>query len=592
MLDYLKTKAERDAFIDQYDNFLFDCDGVLWEGTHMFDGVPEAMELLRSKGKRVFFVTNNSTKSRESFLQKFKGFNVKATKEEVFSSAFATASYLKHVLKFPEDKKVYVIGMAGIKDELAAEGIRSCGGEDDSGLTDNDAIPEDKEVGAVVIGLDTQVNYKKYAKAFSYLSKNEGCHFIVTNEDSTYPQHGAFYPGAGSIAAPIITALGRRPDAVLGKPAQNMLEAIYAEYGLDPKKTVMIGDRLNTDIEFGLNGGLDTLCVLTGITSKEELLSPSNKPTQEQLDGNSTVSSINLGDLLRGLGQNPTQAEVAELVKETARSKSVPETQEFDIDFGTFLSILTRPDGFKPAGSSQEFIQGFQVFDKEGDGYISAGELRYVLTNLGEKLDENEVDELLKDVEVGKDGRINYVANENACFYIWADKPGKKLGFYFAVQQGGSFDIDYDVKGPNGVSILNGEHERQGDFVFTANAYGEYSFCFSNDMSTFAEKLIDFEITVENEVRPNFQKDASGKEQPAKLTEMEESLFRLSGSLTNIARTQKYFRTRENRNSATVISTEGRIFWFAFMESLAIISMACLQVFVVKNFFNVKKGGV
>ncbi|KAG1120145.1 hypothetical protein G6F42_012813 [Rhizopus arrhizus] len=186
----------------------------------------------------------------------------------------------------------------------------------------------------------------------------------------------------------------------------------------------------------------------------------------------------------------------------------------------------------------------------------------------------------------------NLAANENACFYIWADKPGKKLGFYFAVQQGGSFDIDYDVKGPNGVSILNGEHERQGDFVFTANAYGEYSFCFSNDMSTFAEKLVDFEITVENEVRPNFQKDASGKEQPATLSEMEESLFRLSGSLTNIARTQKYFRTRENRNSATVISTESRIFWFAFMESLAIISMACLQVFVVKNFFNVKKGGV
>lgn len=142
------------------------------------------------------------------------------------------------------------------------------------------------------------------------------------------------------------------------------------------------------------------------------------------------------------------------------------------------------------------------------------------------------------------------------------------------------------------MSILNGEHERQGDYVFTANHAGEYSFCFSNDMSTFAEKLVDFEITVENEVRPNFQKDASGKEQPATLSEMEESLFRLSGSLTNIARTQKYFRTRENRNSATVNSTESRIFWFAFMESLAIVSMACLQVFVVKNFFSVKKGGV
>lgn len=103
------------------------------------------------------------------------------------------------------------------------------------------------QVGAVVIGLDTKVNYKKYSKAFSYLTRNPGCHFIVTNEDTTFPQHGDFYPGklclyslqstviekvhlgAGAIAAPIIAALGRRPDAVLGKPAQNMLEAIYAE---------------------------------------------------------------------------------------------------------------------------------------------------------------------------------------------------------------------------------------------------------------------------------------------------------------------------------------------------------------------------
>ncbi|KAI8372044.1 HAD-like domain-containing protein [Choanephora cucurbitarum] len=424
MLEFLGTKEQREAFIDQYDNFLFDCDGVLWEGTRMFDGVKEAMTLLREKGKRVFFVTNNSTKSRSSFLKKFEGFGIKATQEEVFSSAFATASYLKHVLKFPQDKKVYIIGMNGIRDELAAEGIRSCGGEEDSGLFDNEPVPDDEEVGAVVIGLDTQVNYKKYAKAFAYLQRNKGCHFIVTNEDSTFPQHGAFYPGAGSIAAPIITALGRRPDAVLGKPAQNMLEAIFAEYKLDPKKTCMIGDRLDTDIEFGLNGGIDTLCVLTGITTKEKLLSPDNKVKSTYYmnafewkeafslydkKGNSTVSSANLGDLLRGLGQNPTQAEVAELVKDTAKSKGVPETQEFDIDFGTFLSILTRPDGFKPAGTSQEFIQGFQVFDKEGDGYISAGELRYVLTNLGEKLTEDEVNELLKEVEVGKDGRINYV---------------------------------------------------------------------------------------------------------------------------------------------------------------------------------------
>lgn len=111
-------------------------------------------------------------------------------------------------------------------------------------------------------------------------------------------------------------------------------------------------------------------------------------------------------------------------------------------------------------------------------------------------------------------------------------------------------------------------------------------------MSTFAEKLVDFEITIENEIRPDFQKDASGREEPRTVTEMEESLFRLGGHITNIARTQKYFRSRENRNAATVASTESRIVWFAIMESIAIVVMAACQVFIVKSFFNVKKGGV
>ncbi|KAI8888500.1 hypothetical protein K501DRAFT_320858 [Backusella circina FSU 941] len=183
----------------------------------------------------------------------------------------------------------------------------------------------------------------------------------------------------------------------------------------------------------------------------------------------------------------------------------------------------------------------------------------------------------------------NVQASEKPCFFTWADKPGKKIGFYFAVQQGGSFDIDYAVTGPDGVSILSGEHERQGDYVFTANNVGEYAFCFSNDMSTWSDKLIDFEILLENEARAQFQ----NAEQPVEtLTQMEEIMFRLSGSLANIQRTQRYFRSRENRNSATVISTKSRISWFAWLESVAIISMATLQVFVIKSFFKSKKGGV
>lgn len=86
--------------------------------------------------------------------------------------------------------------------------------------------------------------------------------------------------------------------------------------------------------------------------------------------------------------------------------------------------------------------------------------------------------------------------NERQCFYTFVEKKGAKVAFYFAVQSGGSFDVDYLVRDQDTRIILEGQKERQGDFVFTANREGEYEFCFSNDMSTFAEKMVDFEITV------------------------------------------------------------------------------------------------
>ncbi|KAL9543157.1 hypothetical protein MBANPS3_008254 [Mucor bainieri] len=187
-------------------------------------------------------------------------------------------------------------------------------------------------------------------------------------------------------------------------------------------------------------------------------------------------------------------------------------------------------------------------------------------------------------------------SKENACFYVWNDKPGKKVGFYFAVQQGGAFDIDFDILDPTGESILKGQEEKQGDYVFSAGLVGEYSFCFSNTMSTWADKLLDFEISIENEQTfAHYQETSTSndKDKPAKATQIEESLSRIASAVTQIVRKQKYFRTRENRNAATVASTESRIFWFALLESCAIVAMACLQVAVVKRFFSVnKRGGV
>ncbi|KAK7018587.1 endosomal cargo receptor [Favolaschia claudopus] len=175
-------------------------------------------------------------------------------------------------------------------------------------------------------------------------------------------------------------------------------------------------------------------------------------------------------------------------------------------------------------------------------------------------------------------------ANERLCFYADVDKEGEKIGFYFAVQSGGSFDIDFDIKDPNDKILLDGQRERQGDYVLTANTVGEYSFCFENDMSTLTAKLVDFDIMVESEPR----REAPAK--PGQISEhtsaLEESVFRLNGMLMNIKRTQKHFHTRENRGFSIVKSTQNRLFWYAMLESMAVVGMAVLQVYVLQMFFT------
>lgn len=171
---------------------------------------------------------------------------------------------------------------------------------------------------------------------------------------------------------------------------------------------------------------------------------------------------------------------------------------------------------------------------------------------------------------------------------------------------------------------MDGSKERQGDFVFTANDVGEYRFCFNNEMSTFAEKMVDFEIAVSigslhslltpslssgifrcyrpyTEIELSFpqveneqgrvtlpSKQGSSPEQTSVL---EESILKLSAQLSTINRQQKYFRTRENRNFSTVRSTERRIFNFSVIESVMMVTMAGLQVFIVRFFFQGARKG-
>lgn len=150
--------------------------------------------------------------------------------------------------------------------------------------------------------------------------------------------------------------------------------------------------------------------------------------------------------------------------------------------------------------------------------------------------------------------------------------------------------VDYQVAGPSSEPgkervIMEGSKERQGDFVFTARETGEHRFCFDNTISTLTDKMIDFDISVENEPRAAQIPSKQGSS-PEQTGVLEESIMKVSSMLSSISRQQKYFRTRENRNFSTVRSTESRIWNFSIIESVMMVGMALLQVFIVKMFFT------
>lgn len=119
--------------------------------------------------------------------------------------------------------------------------------------------------------------YKKYSKAHIYIKNNPGCHFILTNADPTFPAGGAFYPGSGAMSAPLRFSTKVEPT-IIGKPHRHMMDTIMAEHHFDPKRTLMIGDNLETDILFGINSNIATLLVMTGVTDEKTLSASETKP--------------------------------------------------------------------------------------------------------------------------------------------------------------------------------------------------------------------------------------------------------------------------------------------------------------------------
>lgn len=183
--------------LDSKRNVLFDCDGVIWNGETAVTGAPEVVTLLKRQGKKVFFVTNNCTRPRANYVTKFTrlGFT-DVSEEEIFSSAYCSAAYLRDVAKV--QGKVYVIGCQGVVKELQEAGVPIV--EEDAQTGTMYDYPLDPDVRAVLVGYDEKFNFIKLSKACCYLQNTE-CLFLATDPDPWHPLKGGRITPGGCVPA-------------------------------------------------------------------------------------------------------------------------------------------------------------------------------------------------------------------------------------------------------------------------------------------------------------------------------------------------------------------------------------------------------
>ncbi len=245
------------TLLDRYDALLFDLDGTVYRGEHAVDGAAEAVEAAHRKRVTVRFVTNNASRGPADVAGHLTAIGIPAEPAEVSTSAQAAA----HVLAEKTDGKVLVIGSPALVREVELVGLTTTRAADD-------------EVTAVVQGMSQDTSWRDLAEAT--IAINAGALWVACNVDPTLPTERGMLPGNGSLVAAVRTATGREP-IVAGKPATPLMdEAVRAANAEHP---LVIGDRLDTDIAGAAAAGLDSLLVLTGVSTPRDLLESGLEPT-------------------------------------------------------------------------------------------------------------------------------------------------------------------------------------------------------------------------------------------------------------------------------------------------------------------------
>ena len=238
-----KVNADEKAILKNITCFALDMDGTIYLGEKWIDGAKDFLEAVEKAGKRYVFLTNNSSKNPQAYVEKLRRMGLDVEESRIVTSGQATIAYLKE--NFP-GKKVYLLGNELLEEQFLKEGI----------------LLDEKAPEVVVVGFDTSLTYAKMCRVCDLV--REGLPYISTHPDYNCPTETGFIPDAGAIHAFIHASASRYPDHIIGKPNGDIMDYLAAREGVLKSETAMVGDRLYTDVAAGVNNGYTGILVLSG----------------------------------------------------------------------------------------------------------------------------------------------------------------------------------------------------------------------------------------------------------------------------------------------------------------------------------------
>ncbi|MDF2938772.1 MAG: haloacid dehalogenase [Paenibacillaceae bacterium] len=236
----------------KYEGYFFDLDGTIYLGDRLLPGVPESLEFLRSSGKKIMFLSNTTTRTRQECADRLRRLGLAAYEQEIITAGYASAAYLKELAPAPV---VYAIGEPALLKELILAGV--------------DCTGNPLAATHVLVGMDTRFDYHKLHQASRAL--RNGAQLIAANPDPNCPVENDLLPDTWPLVKAIEVAGSKAASIVIGKPSAYYAAKVLEWSGFPPESCLMVGDRLETDVRFGIVHGFGTALVLTGAASREEL---------------------------------------------------------------------------------------------------------------------------------------------------------------------------------------------------------------------------------------------------------------------------------------------------------------------------------